>query len=151
MRFDQTGEVLGFIERFHEDIARAYVALGERIPQRRAGLLLDYMSAREMALAEAVRNFAHDSPDPALKEWDPFNVDDTAIRARIKEGLHAEASPDQLLSLGLDVAEWFEKLFVRLKAKSGTPEQKELFENLRERTEQEKHKLARNGNMLMDF
>lgn len=61
MRFDQTRKVLGFVERFHEDIARAYVALGEKIPQRRAGLLLDYMSTREMALAEAVRNFAHDS------------------------------------------------------------------------------------------
>jgi len=151
MRFDQTGEVLHFVERFHEDIAHAYAKLGEEVAQRRSRLLLDYMAGREIRLAEAVRSFAHDSDDPALKEWDPFTIDDSKVRARLRDGLDAAAPPDDLLELGLDIAEWFEQLYARLAAKSGTPEQKTLFESLRERTENEKHKLARNGNMLMDF
>lgn len=151
MRFDQTGEVLEFVEGFHEDIARAYAELSERISDRRTRLLLDYMSAREALLAGAVRSFAHDSADPSLKEWDPFNIDSSAVRARLAEGLRPDAESSELLELGLEIAEWFEQLYVQLEAKSGTPEQKSLFANLRERTEQEKHKLARNGNLLMDF
>lgn len=151
MRFDQTREVLGFVERFHEEIARSYTELGERIPDRRSKLLLDYMSIRELGLAEAVRSFASAAKDPALKEWDPFTIDDLAVRARLKEGLDPDAPPDNLLELGLEIAEWFEKLYTRLEAKSGTPEQKALFSNLRDRANREKHKLARNGNMLTDF
>lgn len=151
MRFDQTGEVLGFVERFHEDIARAYAELGERIAERRSTLLLDYMAGRETRMAEAVRSFAHGSKDRSLKEWDPFTIDDAAVRARLEAGLTPDAGSDQLLELALEIADWFEQLYVRLEAKSGTPEQKALFSNLRSRAEQEKHKLARNANMLMDF
>jgi hypothetical protein len=151
MRFDQTGEVLGYVERFHEDIGQAYAELGAKVEKRRVRMLLDYMSSREQSRAEAVRTFAHRSLDPSLKEWDPFTIDDAAIRKRLKERLHPEATPDELLGLGLEVAEWFEKLFLRLEQKSGTPEQKALFVSLRQGAEQEKHKLARNANMLGDF
>jgi hypothetical protein len=151
MRFDQTGAVLQYIEHFHEELAKAYSELGERVPERRARLLLDYMSSREAEMAEAVRSFAHGSLDPSLKEWDPFTINDNAIRARLKEGLHPDAAPDELLGLGLEMAAWLEGLYLRLETKSGTPEQKALFLNLRQRTEREKHKLARNANMLMDF
>lgn len=151
MRFDQTREVLGFVERFHEDIARAYTELGMQVPERRLKMLLDYMSTRETELAEAVRSFAHDSPDPSLKEWDPFTIDDAAIRKLLKEELQPDTSPARLLDVGLEATEWFERLYARLEAKSGTPEQKALFASLRDRTEREKHKLARNANMLMDF
>ncbi|HKK02488.1 MAG TPA: hypothetical protein VKA17_01065 [Gammaproteobacteria bacterium] len=151
MRFDQTGEVLGYIERFHEKLADDYSDLGKRIKSARSRMLLDYMSGRETRLADAVRKFAHDSSDPALKEWDPFNIDDSGIQARIREGLGEEASADELLGLALEVLAWLEGLFLRLEAKSGTPEQKELFAALRERTDREKHKLARNANMLLDF
>ena len=151
MRFDQTGEVLGYIERFHEKLADDYSGLGKCIKSARSRMLLDYMSGRETRLADAVRKFADDSSDPALKEWDPFNIDDSGIQARIKEGLSEEASADELLGLALEVLAWLEGLFLRLEAKSGTPEQKELFASLRERTDREKHKLARNANMLLDF
>lgn len=151
MRFDQTREVLGFVERFHEDIARAYTELGEKIPSRRSKLLLDYMSERESGLASEVRLFTHASSAPALREWEPFSLDDTAIRARLKDGLVPEASAAQLLELGMEVADWFESLYATLEEKSGTPEQRALFANLRTHTEQVKHKLARNANMLMDF
>mgnify|MGYP006862975637 CR=1 FL=1 len=62
-------------------------------------------------------------------------------------------SADALLDAGLqlEVLAWLEGLYLRLEAKSGTPEQKELFESLRKRADREKHKLARNANMLMDF
>ena len=151
MRFDQTREVLGFVERFHEDIARAYAELGAKIPSPRSKLLLDYMSGRETGLASEVRLFAHASTDPALREWEPFSLDDTAIRARLREGLVLDASAAQLLELGMELADWFESLYASLEEKSGTPEQQALFANLRTHTEQEKHKLARNANMLMDF
>jgi hypothetical protein len=151
MRFDQTGEVLRYIENFHEDLARTYTELSGHMPERRARLLLDYMVSRETETAEAVRQFAHGSPDPSLKEWDPFTIDDSAIRARIKNGLRSDTPADELLGLALEVAAWFEGLFLRLEAKSGTPEQKALFANLRDRAEREKYKLARNANMLMDF
>ena len=62
-----------------------------------------------------------------------------------------QADPDELLGLQLEVLAWLEGLYLRLEAKSGTPEQKELFASLRARAEREKHKLARNANMLMDF
>jgi hypothetical protein len=104
-----------------------------------------------MRMAEAVRSFAHGSKDRSLKEWDPFTIDDAAVRARLEAGLTPDASSDQLLELALEIADWFEQLYVRLEAKSGTPEQKALFSNLRSRAQQEKHKLARNANMLMDF
>lgn len=151
MRFDQTREVLGFVERFHGDIANAYAELGAKIPSPRSRLLLDYMSGREQGLASEVRLFAHASTDPALREWEPFSLDDTAIRARLKAGLVLEASAAQLLELGMEIADWFESLYATLEEKSSTPEQKALFANLRAHTKQEKHKLARNANMLMDF
>jgi hypothetical protein len=151
MRFDQTKDVLRFVESFHEDISQAYAELGGSVPDRRTKLLLDYMSVREAALAEAVRSFSHGSTDPSLREWDPMSVDESSIRARLKKGLDPGANPEQLLELGLEVAEWFEQLYVRLQAKSGTPEQKALFANLHDRTVREKNKLARNANMLMDF
>jgi hypothetical protein len=151
MRFDQTGEVLHYVERFHEDLAEAYGAMAPQVAERRCRMLLEYMAARETESAEAVNSFARRSSDPALKEWDPFTIDDSAIRKRLQDGLRADATTDELLGLGLEVAAWLEGLFLRLEAKSGTPEQKELFASLRVRTDQEKHKLARNVNMLLDF
>lgn len=151
MRFDQTGEVLHYVERFHEELAQMYTTLGERISEQRPRMMLNYMSSRETEMAEAVSSFSHGSSDPSLKEWDPMNIDDSAIRKRLRDGLHPEATADELLGLGLEVAAWLEGLFIRLEAKSGTPEQKALFASLRGRAEREKHKLARNANMLMDF
>lgn len=151
MRFDQTGEVLHYVEHFHEELAKKYTELAEHITEQRPRMMLDYMSSREAEMAEAVRSFAHGSLDRALKEWDPFTIDDTAIRKRLRDGLHPEATADELLGLGLELAAWLEGLFIRLEAKSGTPDQKALFASLRDRAEREKHKLARNANMLMDF
>lgn len=151
MRFDQTGEVLHYIERFHEELAQMYTDLGERMAEQRSRMMLDYMSSRETEMAEAVEKFSHGSSDRSLKEWDPMNIDDSAIRKRLRSGLHPEATADELLGLGLEVAAWLEGLFIRLEAKSSTPEQKSLFASLRDRAEREKHKLARNANMLMDF
>jgi hypothetical protein len=151
MRFDQTGEVLGYVERFHQDLSARYATLGAEVPDRRVRMLLEYMSSREQIRAEAVRSFSHRAADPSLREWDPFTIDDIAIRRRIRDGLQADATPDDLLGLGLEVAEWFEDLFLQLERKSSTPEQKALFVSLRKGAEQEKHKLARNANMLADF
>lgn len=151
MRFDQTGEVLHYVERFHAEVAAAYLALAEKTQDRRCRMLMEYMGGREREASESVHNFWHGSSDRSLKEWDPFTIDDSGIRKRLAEGLHPGADVDELLGLGLEVAAWLEGLFLRLEAKSGTPEQKALFANLRERTEREKHKLARNANMLMDF
>lgn len=151
MRFSQTGEVISYIEGFHEDLAQAYTDLAGRTSSARARMMLDYMCEREKALAESVRQFAHRAEDPALKEWDPFTINDSGIHARISEVLHEQADPDELLGLQLEVLAWLEGLYLRLEAKSGTPEQKELFESLRQRADREKHKIARNANMLMDF
>ena len=151
MRFNQTADVIDYIEEFHENLAEAYAELAGRTAKGRSRMMLEYMSEREKEMAEGVRSFSHRSSDPALKEWDPFTIDDTRIHARIREALHEQADADELLGLGLEILAWLEGLFLRLEAKSGTPEQKELFENLRARTDREKHKLARNSNMLMDF
>ena len=151
MRFDQTGEVLHYVERFHYELADAYAELAPKLKDRRSRMLLEYMGEREEAAAEAVRKFAHGSKDPSLKEWDPFTINETAIKARIRDGLREEASADELLGLGLEVTAWLEGLFIRLEAKSGTEEQKSLFANMRARAEREKQKLARNANMLLDF
>jgi hypothetical protein len=151
MRFDQTGEVLHYVERFHEELGRNYAELRERITDERSRMMLDYMRARESDMAEAIASFAHGSVDPTLKEWDPFTIDDTAIKVRLKNGLRPDATTDELLGLALEVAAWLEGLFLGLEAKSGTPDQKALFASLRDRAEHEKHKLVRNANMLLDF
>lgn len=151
MRFSQTGEVISYIESFHEDLAQAYADLAGRTAKGRSRMMLEYMGEREKELAESVRQFSHRAEDPALKEWDPFTINDSTIQARMKEVLHEQADPDELLGLQLEVLAWLEGLYLRLEAKSGTPEQKELFESLRKRADREKHKIARNANMLMDF
>ena len=151
MRFDQTGEVMHYIERFHAEIAGAYAELAGSVTDRRARMLLEYMSSREQEAADSVHKFWHGSADRSLKEWDPFTIDDSAIRQRLRDELRPAATSDELLELGIGVGSWFEELFRTLEAKSGTPEQKALFANMRERTDREKHKLARNANMLQDF
>jgi|GEM_PF-2418780 len=151
MRFDQTGDVLHYVERFHAEIAGSYANLAASVTDRRARMLLEYMSSREQEAADSVHKFSHGSSDRTLKEWDPFTIDDGAIRMRIQEELKPSASADDLLGLGVEVACWFEELFRALEAKSGTPDQKTLFASMRERTDREKHKLARNANMLLDF
>jgi hypothetical protein len=151
MRFDQTGEVLHYIERFHAEIAGAYAELAGSVTDRRTRMLLEYMSSREQEAADSVHKFWHGSRDRSLKEWDPFTIDDSGIRQRLREGLKPAATTDELLGLGIEIGSWFEELFRTLEGKSGTPEQKALFANMRERTDREKHKLARNANMLLDF
>lgn len=151
MRFEQTGQVMHYVERFHADVAAAYAELAEKTTDRRCRMLLEYMSEREREAAESVHQFWHGSTDRALKEWDPFTIDDSGIRKRLADGLRPDADADELLGLGLEVAAWLEGLFIRLEAKSGTTKQKDMFASLRRRTDQEKHKLARNANMLLDF
>jgi hypothetical protein len=151
MRFDQTGELMHYIERFHADVAASYGTLAEQTKNRRCRMFLEYMSEREREAAESVHSFWHGSSDPALKEWDPVMIDDSGIRKRLADGLHPGTDVDDLLELGLEVAAWLEELFTHLEAKCGTAEQKELFASLRQRTDQEKHKLARNANLLLDF
>ncbi len=151
MRFEQTGEVLHYLERFHEELASQYTELSEQLAEPRARMLLDYMTTRELEMTKAVRSFAHGSKDKSLKEWDPFTIDDIEIKRKVRDGLQPDADPDQLLGVAFAVAKWLEDLCLQLEGKSGTPEQKQLFASLRDRADREKHKLARNANMLSDF
>jgi hypothetical protein len=151
VRFEQIRQVLGYVENLHKDIARDYSALGQRVAERRTRMLLDYMSARELALAEAVRSFTVESKEVALKEFDPFIHDDSDLRKTLAAGLQPESTAESVLELGIQVRKWFLAFYERLAERSRNPEQAALFNSLKERSQREKHKLARNANMLMDF
>lgn len=151
MRFEQTADLLGFVQQIHEELAVAYVALAEQVADRRNRMLLDYMAVREGATAKWVGDYARDSGELALREFDPAILNMGQIRKRVENDLSAESSTDEILDFGLEVQDWFLKLYETLLEKSKTPELKAVFKNLRDRTVKGKEKLARNANMLMDF
>ena len=151
MRFEQVKEVLAYVEDLHDRIARSYATLGEHAVETRTRMLLDYMSARELSLAETVHSFIDESPAIALREYDPFSHDDGDLRRLLAETLAPEATPEQVLDLGMQVRDWFLAFFAKAAEKSRNSEQRTLFNSLRDRGEREKQKLARNANMLGDF
>jgi rubrerythrin len=151
MRFEQTADLLGFVQQIHEEIAREYVKLAEIVPDRRRRMLLDYMAVREGGTAQAAGNFSRVSGDIALKEFDPAILNMGQIRKRVETELSPDSTSDEIVDFGLEVHAWFSDLYETLMEKSKSPELKELFRNLRDRTEKGKEKLARNANMLMDF
>ncbi len=151
MRFEQTADLLRYVRDLHEELAEAYSVLAEKVPDRRNRMLLDYMAVREKGGAEAVGAFARSSSDLAVKEFDPAILNPVRLRKRLASELQPDSSTDEILDFGLEVHDWFLKLYDTLLAKSKTEELQALFRNLRDRTSKGKEKLARNANMLMDF
>jgi len=151
MRFEQTADLLVFVQQIHEEIAKAYVKVAETVPDRRRRMLLDYMAVREGGTAQWVGQFAKQSGDVALKEFDPAMLNIGEIRGKVEKELGPESSTDAIVDFGLEVHDWFLNLYDTLLEKSKTPELRDIFRNLRDRTLKGKEKLARNANMLMDF
>ena len=150
MRFEQTREVLRHVRQFHESVASLCQRLSEECDEERIRMLLDYMSERERELAKAVDEFTDETSENVLDTWFQYTHDDTGL-AIPDFALTPETRIEDVLRLGLDLAQSLIDLYKEVADNAETEEVRAVFRNLLEFEEKEKLKLARNAQMLDDI
>jgi rubrerythrin len=150
MRFEQTRDVLEHVRKFHLEISDLYHRLSEQSEKQRLRMLLEYMSEREKQLARALSQFEEESSRNVLDTWFQYTHDEERLQCPDFK-LTPETSVDDVMRLGMKLAECFIELYREIAGTADSNEVRDVFRNLLERENREKLKLARNAQLLDDL
>ena len=151
MRYEEALTVLKLVGDFHKRTADLYREQAAKSNRARNRILLDYLADRQEELREAVGGFVRSADEEVLATWTEFNRDPKALWKRLAEQLGPDADSEDILTEAMHVTEVLIKEFQRVARTAETPELQQVFENLAQREERERLKLARNANLLQDF
>ncbi len=151
MRFKKTRDVLDHVKSFHEAVSTRYENVASETDRKRLKLLLDYISGREKDLAHAISEFTDETSDQVLNTWFQYTTDDTPIQRLLDSELRPNMTTDDLMRTTMQIADHFITLYREMIDAADTNELREVFQNLLDREQKEKEKVARNFQMFMDI
>ena len=155
MAVEQIGAVIDHIRDCHEQVAEYFHRLADGAQRTRVRLLLDYMSAHEERLADALADYEDAAPAKILNTW---LTSDTEIAGltEVKDCLrqaHVDAAIDveKLIELGLKLSDCLLNVYRDL-AERGEPESiRQVFENLLHMEEKAQRQFARDAGRMSDL
>lgn len=152
MRFNQIGDILDWARKLHEHLAEDYQSFSEQHSQQRVGLLLEYLSEHERALAKAIESYEQDAAHRLLSTWHDGVVEVDLPDSL--EGLSEEldcSSTEQVLNLAIQFHDQLIVLYETLSSEAPTPSVAELFDNLSSMEVREKMRTVRDALRLEDL
>ena len=151
MASEQTRDILGRAQRFHEDVSRYYQQQVNISGRERIRMLLDYLSRHEHQLATSLAEYEDSASEKVLNTW--FNsrheLDPCTFLNEFK--LTADTSVDDIIELGLRLDDCLIAVYQDLAENAECEEVRGVFQNLLEMEQKEKCQLARNSLRLMDL
>ncbi len=151
MRFKKTRDVLEHVKSYHEAVSARCENVAGETDRKRAKLLLDYIGKREKDLAQAISEFTDETSEQVLNTWFQYTTDATPIQQLLDSELRPDMTADDLMRTTMQIAEHFISLYREMIDAADTNELREVFQNLLDREQKEKEKVARNFQMFMDI
>ena len=149
--YECTRDVLDHARSFHQELHKIYQSLADEAKQARVRMLLDYLSRHEANLEANLADFEAEASNKILDTWFKFVPSETRLREIQQLQLEPEMSIPDIVNVALSLDDCLVSLYRDVAEVSVSLEVKEVFNNLLEQEEQEKHRLARNALMVEDL
>lgn len=151
MRYQTVKDVLEHARQLHKQITSFYKQLANRQHQERVKMLLDYLVRHETHLEQMLSRFEQDKDQTIWNEWFQFAPDDKLQQALTGAVVHADMSVDEVISLALQLDDYFINMYRDMAVNASSASVKAVFENLLAFEEQEKIRTVRTALELNDF
>lgn len=151
MRFKTVKDVVEHARQLHKQIAGFYKQLSNRQHQERVKMLLDYLARHETSLEKMLASFEKDRSQQIWDEWFQFATDDTLPQTLKGAAVHANMDVDEIISLALQLDDYFINLYRDMAQNASSAAVKEIFENLLAFEQQEKNRTVRAALELKDL
>lgn len=151
MRFKTVKDVVEHARQLHKQIAGFYKQLSNRQHQERIKMLLDYLARHETNLEKMLASFEKDRSQQIWDEWFQFATDDTLPQTLKGAAVHANMDVDEIISLALQLDDYFINLYRDMAQNASSAAVKEIFENLLAFEQQEKNRTVRAALSLKDL
>lgn len=151
MRYQTVKDVLEHARQLHKQISSFYKQLSHRQHQERVKMLLDYLIRHETNLEQMLQRFEQDKDQTIWDEWFQFAPDDKLKQALAGAVVHADMSVDEVVSLALQLDDYFINMYRDMSVNASSAAVKTVFENSLAFEEHEKIRTVRTALELNDF
>ena len=151
MTFPQVRDVLDYIQAFHQRLSDFYHQLSNEAEKPKVKMLLDYMSLHEKHLQEDLATYEESAPRKVMDTWCQGTADRSILERYEGIQLRPDLSLYEVVGLAFEIDDSIIEFFRGMVGCSACQGVREVFINLLEAEEQEKHRLAKNVGELEDM
>ncbi|MBN1543629.1 hypothetical protein JW992_15915 [candidate division KSB1 bacterium] len=137
--FQTTRDVLDFARCFHHRLADYYQKLSDSSNEERMRMLLDYMAYHENGIEAILARYKEDASHKVLDSWFQFTEEESFSLPCEEEKIQPHLSVDRVIEHALEIDDCLIRLYRMLVECSRCDSVRDLFANLLEMVEQEKH------------
>ncbi|HYE33830.1 hypothetical protein [Methylocaldum sp.] len=149
--FEQVKDVLDYGIQLHSELTELYDSLNQQNDQARVKMLLDYLSRHEKNREQAMQRFEDGSRKSILNFWLQYSPGSNVEQLLRDAAVRPDISVDDVIKIAMA----FDNAMIEIYKGAATivedPHAKEVFTNLAEMEEQEKHRFIRDAEWMDDL
>lgn len=149
--FERTQDVLDHARTFHNELRRLYEQLSTETQKERVKMLLEYLSRHEAHLEESLAAYEAGASKRVLDTWFKYVPQEDKLKEFQDVKLEPDMSIDDVVDVALRMDNCLVEFYKDMATMAVIPEVKEVFTNLLEMEEREKHKLVRDALQLKEI
>lgn len=139
--YGQVRDVLNAAADFHRDLRAFYGRLAKQEDQQRVRMLLDYMSRHEKDFEKALAQYDQEGAGKLLDTWMHYTPEERALNVPQPESLRDDMTVDEAVDTAVRLDKELVQFYSQAAKLAKTPEVRHLFEELKERQEDQERKL----------
>ncbi|MCD6527167.1 MAG: hypothetical protein J7K75_09280 [Desulfuromonas sp.] len=143
MPYGQAKEILDYARNFHRQAGEFYQQLADKAQGARVKLLLDYIIRHEKHLEKALAEFEEGASSKALSTWYQYSKEQRTFAPLDAILISPAMTTEDIMKIGTTIDNCLIASYKGVADTATTPEVREIFENLLQMEEQEKHVKAR--------
>jgi rubrerythrin len=151
MGSESVRDILEHAREFHRQLGGYYASLRDASEKERVRMLLDYMSAHERGLDEALAAYESLAGKAVIGTWYKSALDCALLEAKKLLPLRHDMSADEVIRCAMDVDHCLLDVYRRLAESAVAEDVKKLFEGLVRETEKQDRRLIRDALELEDL
>jgi rubrerythrin len=143
MRFEQVRDVLNHAREFHKRLSEFYRNLADHEETARIKMLLEHIGTHEKSLERGLANFEESASKQVLDTWFQYTQDESTLKLPEAMEIRPHMSVEDVIRIGLELDDRLIELYKDAAESADVPEVREVFNNLLEMQQQDKHHLVR--------
>lgn len=149
--FEQVKDVLDYGIKLHSELTELYASLNRQNDQTRVKMLLDYLSRHEKNREQAMQRFEDGSRKSILNFWLQYSPGSNVEQLLRDYAVRADMSVDDVIKIAMAFDDAMIELYKGAALIVDDPHAREVFTNLAEMEEQEKHRFIRDAEWMDDL
>jgi rubrerythrin len=143
MPYGQAKEILEYSREFHRQVSNFYQKMADKAQSARVKLLLDYMIHHEKHLEKSLKDFQQGVSSQALNVWYQYSQEQRAFAPLKTIKYDEKMTVDDVIKIAADIDKCLIESYKGVAETTRIPEIREIFQNLLQMENQEKHVKAR--------